>query len=129
MIGKTVAVVLLLVGLVNGFPLVGVLSGAKLQALYGVPIEDPNLLILLRHRAVLFGLLGGFIIAAAFIPAWREAAMVVALVSMLSFIALAYAQGSFNPAIRKLVMVDVVLSLALITAFVLQWASRQTTPG
>ena len=45
----------------------------------------------------------------------------MALISMLAFIALAYAQGGFNPAIRKLVIVDGVLTLALIPALVLQF--------
>lgn len=119
MSGKLVALLLLVTGVLNALPLMGVISGAKLQSLYGIAIEDPNLLILMRHRAVLFGLLGGFIIASVFIPGWRMAAIVAALISMLSFIALAYAQGDFNPAIRKVVMIDLVLSVALIPALVL----------
>lgn len=119
MSGKLVALILLVTGVVNALPLMGVISGARLQSLYGVTLDDPNLLILMRHRAVLFGLLGGFIIASVFVPGWRPLAIGTALVSMLTFIALACAQGGFNPAIRKVVVIDAVLCLALIPAAVL----------
>ena len=123
MSGKLVALILFVTGVVNALPLMGVISGARLQSLYGVAIDDPNLLILMRHRAVLFGLLGGFIIASVFVPGWRTLAIGAALVSMLAFIALAYAQGGFNPAIRKVVVIDAVLCLALILAAVLHGRS------
>jgi hypothetical protein len=58
---------LLIVGIIHLLPLSGVLSAHRLQILYGIVIEDPNLEILMRHRAVLFGLLGAFLIAAAVI--------------------------------------------------------------
>lgn len=119
MSGKLVALILFVTGVVNALPLMGMISGARLQLLYGVAIDDPNLLILMRHRAVLFGLLGGFIIASVFVPGWRTLAIGAALVSMLAFIALAYAQGGFNPAIRNVVVIDAVLCLALIPAAVL----------
>ena len=51
------------VGLVNLLPVSGVLSANRLQALYGVAIEDVNFLVLMRHRAVLFGIVGGLLVA------------------------------------------------------------------
>ena len=63
----------LVVGLANLLPLVGVLSTVRLQMLYGVSIEDPNLAILMRHRAVLFGIVGTLLLSAAFSPAFRPA--------------------------------------------------------
>lgn len=124
MANKMVTLILLVIGAVNTLPLVGVISGARLQSLYGMAFDDPNFLILMRHRAILFGLLGGFILASGFIPGWRMAAMAAAMVSMLSFVVLAYAQGDFNPAIRKVVMIDIVLSAALLPAMVLHWMDK-----
>ncbi|HEU4430681.1 MAG TPA: hypothetical protein VFT98_18110 [Myxococcota bacterium] len=54
-----IALLLLLVGLLNLAPVAGVLGGERLQALYGVGASDSQLVILLRHRALLFGMSAG----------------------------------------------------------------------
>ena len=51
-------------GLINLYPLVGVLGAKQLESLYGVDVAAPDLALLLRHRAVLFGLLGALLLAA-----------------------------------------------------------------
>lgn len=53
-----VTVMLIVVAVIHLLPLSGVLSGERLAALYGIPFNEPNLEIVMRHRAVLFGLLG-----------------------------------------------------------------------
>ena len=47
-----------------------------MQGLYGIPIDEPNLAILMRHRAVLFGLLGVFMLIAAFRPLYQPLALI-----------------------------------------------------
>ena len=99
-------------GLVHVIPVIGVLSAQRLHALYGVSVQDPTVLLLLRHRALLFAVLGALFIAAALQPAWRVPGAIVALVSMLAFIV--PAQGFAHPAaIGRVVQVDVLLSVAL----------------
>ena len=116
MSSKLVGLLLLLSGIVNGAPVIGVICGSMLESLYGMQINDQNLLILLRHRAVLFGLLGGFLIAAVFVPSLRTAAIVAGLISMLSFCALAWMAAGANPAIARSAWIDLALSLALLFA-------------
>ena len=53
-----VPAMLILVGLIHLLPLSGVLGSERLASLYGLSFSEPNLAILMRHRAVLFGLLG-----------------------------------------------------------------------
>ncbi len=92
--------------------------------LYGISIEDPNLAILMRHRAVLFGIVGTLLLSAAFSPAFRPAGLVAGLVSMLSFVVLAVLVGGYNASIGRLVVIDGVASIALVVAFVLGQAHK-----
>ncbi|XLY87847.1 hypothetical protein ACK8QS_20175 [Ectopseudomonas mendocina] len=71
-----IAVLLLVAGVIHLLPLVGMLGSERLNALYGIALDEPNLQILMRHRAVLFGLLGALLVAAAFLPALRSAALI-----------------------------------------------------
>ena len=99
---------------VHLLPLIGVLGGERLQSLYGVAIEGPDLQILMRHRAVLFGLLGTYLLAAAFIPVLQPTALGAGLVSVLSFLALAWTTEGYNASIARVVAVDVVALVALL---------------
>ena len=112
-------VLILLVGLVNLLPVVGVLSASRLQALYGVELEDTNLLILMGHRAVLFGIVGGLLLVSAFQPSLRPAGFGAGLLSMLSFVVIAWLAGGYNAELRRVVAVDLVASALLIGAIAL----------
>ncbi|MBO9427027.1 hypothetical protein J7444_19990 [Labrenzia sp. R4_1] len=112
-------VALLAIGIVHLLPLSGVLGVTQLQSLYGLSIDDPNLEILMRHRAVLFGLLGVFLIFASFKPPLQMIALIGGFASTATFCVLAWKVGQYNAAIGKVVYIDVGLSvLALIAIFV-----------
>jgi hypothetical protein len=55
---KAVSFLLAIVALIHLVPLTGALGPQRLQALYGLAFDNPDLKILMQHRAVLFGLLG-----------------------------------------------------------------------
>lgn len=46
------------VGLIHLLPLIGVLGSERLAPMYGVDCSERNLSMLMRHCAVLFGVLG-----------------------------------------------------------------------
>jgi hypothetical protein len=52
---------ILFAALVNRAPVTGLLSAERLRALYGISFEGDTLLIRMRHRAVLFGIVGGLL--------------------------------------------------------------------
>lgn len=110
---------ILVAALVHLPPVSGALSAARLEALYGLRLEEPNLLVLMRHRAVLFGIIGCLLIASALHTPLRPVGFVVGLVSMLSFVAIAFQEGGYNAALQRVVLVDVVASAALLAAAVL----------
>jgi hypothetical protein len=78
-----------------------------MTALYGVDLADPNLQILMRHRAVLFGLVGGVLLLAAFHPPLRTLGYVVGFSSMLSFLLIAWLVGGYSAEIRRVILADV----------------------
>jgi len=116
------AAALMLAGVINLLPLIGVLGQQQLQSLYSLPFDDASLRVLMRHRAVLFGLLGVALIVSAFVPGWRLPLALLGLASMVSFIVLAYLEGGGNAAIRRVVWADLIASLPLAAA--LLWGLR-----
>jgi hypothetical protein len=70
----------------------------------------------MRHRAVLFGLLGLFILFAAFRPGYQVMALVAGFVSVLSFLWLAWSVGDYNSQIVRVVLADGVAMACLIVA-------------
>jgi hypothetical protein len=117
---RTVVVVLYLVAaIVNLAPVVGVLSAARVEALYGVPVRSPDLEILMRHRAILFSIVGALLAVAAFHAPLRSIALIAGLVSMLSFVVIAVAVGGYGPLLRRVVVIDLVATVALVLAVML----------
>ncbi|WP_166267221.1 phosphopantetheine adenylyltransferase [Marinobacter caseinilyticus] len=104
---------LVLVAVIHLLPVSGVLGSERLAALYGMSLDEPNLEILMRHRAVLFGLLGLFMMYAAFKPALQPMAFIAGFISLVSFIALAWSVGGYNEAVRRVVFVDIIAIVAL----------------
>ena len=77
---------LIVVAIIHLLPVSGVLGSERLAALYGLSFSEPNLAILMRHRAVLFALLGLFLIVAAFNPSLQTLAFIAGFVSVFPFL-------------------------------------------
>lgn len=103
---RVVSIALLLVGLVHVAPAIGVLGGARLRRLYGFAPSTPLEGLLLRHRAVLFGLVGGGLVAAAAVPTLHGPALFVGAVAAGSFLLLARGLPSLTPALQRVVRAD-----------------------
>jgi hypothetical protein len=101
---------------INLAPVVGAVSAERMAVFYGVGLADPNLQILMRHRAVLFGLVGGVLLVAAFHPPLRTLGYVLGFSSMLSFLLIAWGVGGYGAEIRRVIVVDVVGIAALAAA-------------
>ncbi|MES3021321.1 MAG: phosphopantetheine adenylyltransferase [Pseudomonadota bacterium] len=108
-----VSAMLIIVGIIHLLPLSGILGSDRLAALYGLSFTDPNLAILMRHRAVLFGLLGVFLIFAAFRPALQTLAFIAGFISVASFLWLAWSVGGYNAQIARVFMADIVALVCL----------------
>ena len=116
---------LLVAAVIHLLPVPGVLGAEQLERLYGLPMLEPNLVLLMRHRAVLFGLLGTFLLIAAFRPALRTLAFVAGLVSLVSFLLLVPDGAARTPQIARVVAVDWVAFGALVLGLALHAFERQ----
>lgn len=121
---KAVIGLLVLVGVIHLLPVSGILGVERLAALYGISLGEPNLEILMRHRAVLFGLLGLFLVYAAFQPSLRSFAIVAGFVSVVSFVAIAWSVGGYNELLRKVIIADIIALVALIASGTIHVVSR-----
>jgi hypothetical protein len=113
-----VSAMLVVVAVIHLPPLSGVLGSERLAALYGLSFNEPNLAILMRHRAVLFGLLGLFLLFAAFRPPFQTIAFIAGFVSVVSFLWLAWSVGGYNAQVARVFMADIVALACLIIGVV-----------
>lgn len=116
-----------IVGLINFAPLMGIASDTMLASLYAVEISSADMSLLLRHRAALFGIVGGYILISAFRPSHRPVATVMAFASMLSFLVLYLMIGPENNKLVGVFRIDVTAVIILIAAvFMNRRASSKT---
>ena len=114
-----IALLFLFPALINLLPVVGMLSEAWLVRLYQIEIDQPDVALLLRHRALLFGIVAGFLIAAAALPELRLAATLAGLASMVSFIVFALMYETGNASLVRVAWIDVVASVSLVLGYAL----------
>lgn len=124
-----VTVALLVAGVIHLLPVSGVLGHTRLATLYGLPFQDPSLALLMRHRAVLFGLLGLLLVTAAFRPHLRGLAFAAGLVSVVSFLALAALDGPFTAELGRVVIADWVALFCLVAGLLAHALERRRTPA
>jgi hypothetical protein len=120
---------LLIAGLIHLLPIPGVMGVPVLFRLYGIEISDPNIAILLQHRALMFAILGVIMLTAIRLEFLQITALSTGLVSTTSFIGVAAWVGHYNHAIQRVVIADIVASIALTVGLVAAvWLRRQASP-
>ena len=118
---KAITALLLIVAVIHLVPISGFAGVAKLESLYGIPFKGSELEILMRHRAILFGILGAFFAYAAFKPALQPLAFLAAFATLAALFYLAFSVGGYNAAIQKIVIGDVVAAICLAAAALLYY--------
>ncbi len=120
---RIITALILIVAVIHLLPISGFFGVDRLAALYKIEIAGSDMEILMRHRAVLLGILGGFFAYAAFRPSLQPIAFVVAFITIASFFYLTLSVGHFNDAIRKVVIADIVAAVSLLGAIVVYMMS------
>jgi hypothetical protein len=80
---------LIVAGIIHFLPVMRVIGCRTTHMMYRIPFSDPNLIIVMRHRAVMLGLLGGLVLYAAFRAGMHHIAIAPGTVSLASIIGLA----------------------------------------
>ncbi|MBV1911980.1 MAG: hypothetical protein KUG78_22005 [Kangiellaceae bacterium] len=124
---KALTICLILVGIINFIPVAGVLSSLNLENAYAIELINNDLIILMRHRALLFGVLGGYVLYSAFAKEHQVTSMVMVGASMVGFIALALLVEGYNDAIYKIILADVAGIAILVLAVILKLIDRKKT--
>lgn len=116
-----VSLCMIAAGIIHLLPITGVIGAEQLSRLYGIRLDDPNLAILMRHRALMFGVLGAFLVYAAFKPDMQYLAIAAGLVSAVGFVVIAQTSMPYSEFITKIVFADYVAIAALLIAGVIKW--------
>ena len=125
---KIISILFVAIGLLNLYPVVGVISADQLTSLYGISIGSADLETLMRHRAVMLGLIGSFLLLAAFRSSIQILAASIGLVSMSSFVILAYLAGDIGADFNNVVVADIVGSIAAALVLVMAVKRRRNSP-
>ncbi len=104
--------------LVHIAPAFAGIAPKSLSRLYGVDGADKSLLVLLQHRAILFGLLGAGLAIAPFMSGLRWPVLVAAFISMVAFIAIAFVHGQTRGPLARIAVID---AAALLPAGILAY--------
>ncbi|MFD8562819.1 hypothetical protein ACWDOR_33315 [Streptosporangium canum] len=121
---RAATALLVIVGMVNLLPGAIAFAPSRITTAYGVPITGPgtaDLTVLLRHRAVLLGLVGACLLCAAFIPSLRTTAITAGAVSMGSFLLLSLSTPGLNEATTRVARIDMAAIALLAVAAILTW--------
>lgn len=107
-------ITLFIAGLINLLPALLAFLPDKISNSYGIDIPNSNYELLLRHRAILFGIIGGLMIFSAIVKKHYEISTIAGLISMLSFILLYFLiDKGINSELKKVMMIDIVATAIL----------------
>ncbi len=108
-------ITLFIAGIINLLPSMLAFLPHKMVQSYGITAPDSNYELLLRHRAVLFGIVGALLIFSAITKKQYGIATTIGLISMISFIVLYFlVQKDISEELKKVMLIDVVATIILL---------------
>jgi hypothetical protein len=125
---RAARVILLIAGVVNLLPIAPLLDPDLLDTMYQVAPVEPTSEILLRHRALVLGLVGVALIVSVFRSSWRTAALVSAAVANGGYVVLAATGGEVSAAATRVMMIDIAVLVLLAIAALLLWGVPARRP-
>jgi hypothetical protein len=125
---RLATVLIVAVGLIQAAPIVGVVA-SDFDGLYGVRVaDDPNLLILLRSRAVYYGIVGIFLLYAVWRRQHLGPAMLLAGLGLGSYALQALLEPDHNSRLGALIVIDLVAVACLVIAWIIERSAARASP-
>ena len=119
---------LFIAGVINILPSILAFLPNKISKSYGVELSNGNYELLLRHRAALFGIIGGFMLFSAISKKYYEGSTIIGPISIFSFIVLYFLiDKEINSELKKVMQIDVVATIILVMGFVLYLISLKNS--
>ncbi|MBD1866036.1 hypothetical protein H6F95_01705 [Cyanobacteria bacterium FACHB-471] len=120
--GRNAAIaILVVIGVITASPVITALNPTGITSLYNVTFEDDAILLLVRHRQVMLGVLGAALVYGAFLHHLRMMVITAAVVSKLAFIGLCITTPELTQGIQRIIYFDAVSIVLLIIAGVIFW--------
>lgn len=113
--------ILIIIGVITASPVIIALNPNGITSLYNVAVEDDAILLLIRHRQVMLGILGAALVYGAFFYHLRMMVITAAVVSKLAFIGLYIATPGLTQGIQRVIYFDAMSILLLLIAAVIFW--------
>ncbi len=111
---------LFIAGIINFLPSFIAFLPSKIAQSYGIELPDQNFELLLRHRGILFGIVGGIMLYSVFTKKYYDLATLIGLISMVSFLILfCLSKGEINKELTLVMKVDAAAILILVVGFML----------
>ncbi len=119
-------ITLFIAGVINVLPSLLAFLPEKISKSYGIGVPDANYELLLRHRAILFAIIGGLMIFSAIVKKYYAIATIAGLISMISFILLYFLiDKGINSDLRKVMIIDVVATVILLIGIIAFWTASR----
>ncbi len=125
MTGWIVTGLVVLVGVLNLTPAIVFFAPEHSLSLYAIELGEPNLSIVMRHRAVLLGLLGLALIYGVLKKEILVPVIVAALIGKAAFLFLVYTSTGANAEIGRVALFDIGAIAMLLTALGLHVLARK----
>ncbi len=117
-------IALFISGIINFLPSLLAFFPEKISKSYGIDLPNKSYELILRHRAVLFGIIGLLMLYSAVTKKHYEISATIGLVSMLSFILLYFLIGKeISTELKKVMFIDVIGTIILIIGIISYWNS------
>jgi hypothetical protein len=115
--------ILVVIGVITASPVITALNPNGITSLYNVTFEDDAVLLLVKHRQVMLGVLGVALVYGAFFYHLRIMVITAAVISKLAFVGLCLTTPNLTQGIQRVIYFDTVSIVLLLIAAVIFWRS------